>query len=77
MKSIVVDIIKMVDHAVSLLVSQLVRDIAPHLRLTSAVYFHIRASCITLKGGRRLRCPSKPCSWGHDYIMERQHVMGM
>ena len=37
------------------------------------VYFHIRASCITLRGGRY--CQTTPCQWGHDEVEIRRAVM--
>lgn len=37
------------------------------------VYFHVRASCITLRGGKR--CQAYPCHFGHDYPEIRRAVM--
>ena len=37
------------------------------------VYFHVRASCITLRGGKN--CQMKPCQWGHDFEAIRRAVM--
>lgn len=37
------------------------------------VYFHVRASCITLRGGKK--CQMKPCRWGHDFDAIRRTVM--
>lgn len=38
------------------------------------VYFHIRASCVTLRGGSH--CQANPCQFGHDYPEIRKAVMG-
>jgi len=37
------------------------------------VYFHVRASCITLRGGKK--CQMRPCQWGHDFEETRKVVM--
>lgn len=37
------------------------------------VYFHVRASCITLRGGKN--CQMRPCQWGHDFEEIRRVVM--
>lgn len=37
------------------------------------VYFHVRAACITLRGGNY--CQQQPCGWGHDYKDIRRQVM--
>lgn len=37
------------------------------------VYFHVRASCITLRGGKN--CQMKPCQWGHDFEEIRRVAM--
>lgn len=39
------------------------------------VYYHIRASCVTLRGGTY--CQKAPCLWGHDYQLIRKRVMSM
>ncbi|KAK5940506.1 hypothetical protein PMZ80_006922 [Knufia obscura] len=37
------------------------------------VYFHVRASCMTLRGGKK--CQMTPCQWGHDFESIRRAVM--
>ena len=37
------------------------------------VYFHVRASCMTLRGGKS--CQMRPCQWGHDFEDIRRAVM--
>lgn len=37
------------------------------------LHFHVRAACVTLRGGTY--CQKEPCEWGHDYRDIRRRVM--
>lgn len=37
------------------------------------IHFHVRAACITLRGGTY--CQKEPCEWGHDHMDIRKRVM--
>lgn len=49
------------------------RHLDGHLCKVEVLHFHVRAACITLRGG--VYCQKEPCEWGHDYKEVRRKVM--